>query len=463
MRKSLDEIGGMLERRKYETAPAAARARSKNRSPKSRRACPPRWPRRSPKASARSLPANSRTRARHSTTRSRSIRATRTPPRASRKWPPRAASCRRSPTRRTPRAPRTCPRRKSCSPTCSNAIPATPRPPKVWRASGSTISDNQFNAEMGAGLTALNAGRLAEARTHLDKARAMRPDNTEVSAALQRVVDTGSGRSVAELEQRAAQARERGTLDRVPGRLRRGAGARPLAAVRRKGRDDGGAARGTRHAIAGTHRQAGSPGRGERARARPSSCWRGPAALPKQGPVIRSQVSRLELLLPTFNQPVMLALESDNATEVAHPAGRVLRRLRTAPGRAQARQVHRDRQALRASATCAARSPFRPGSPNRPSSSAASNPSATPDMEPSLSLDSHIVLRTSQGESRYRRARGDRSGFGRHARGSHRRAVGGGRDAARHAARGRRPLAARRRGRGARQHQRRAGRAARAS
>ena len=36
-----------------------------------------------------------------------------------------------------------------------------------------------------------------------------------------------------------------------------------------------------------------------------------------QGPVIRSQVTRLELLLPTFNQPVMLALESDNATEVA--------------------------------------------------------------------------------------------------------------------------------------------------
>jgi len=39
--------------------------------------------------------------------------------------------------------------------------------------------------------------------------------------------------------------------------------------------------------------------------------------LPNQGPVIRSQVARLELLLPTFNQPVMLALESDNATEVA--------------------------------------------------------------------------------------------------------------------------------------------------
>jgi hypothetical protein len=40
-------------------------------------------------------------------------------------------------------------------------------------------------------------------------------------------------------------------------------------------------------------------------------------ALPTKGPVIRSQVARLELLLPTFNQPVMLALESDNITEVA--------------------------------------------------------------------------------------------------------------------------------------------------
>jgi hypothetical protein len=39
--------------------------------------------------------------------------------------------------------------------------------------------------------------------------------------------------------------------------------------------------------------------------------------LSNPGPVIRSQVSRLELLLPTFNQPVMLALESDNTTEVA--------------------------------------------------------------------------------------------------------------------------------------------------
>ena len=83
----------------------------------------------------------------------------------------------------------------------------------------------------------------------------------------------------------------------------------------------------------------------ERARARPSGCWRGPGRCRTQGPVIRSQVSRLELLLPTFNQPVMLALESDNATEVAIQRVGLLRRFRPAPGRAEARQVHRHRQA----------------------------------------------------------------------------------------------------------------------
>ena len=57
------------------------------------------------------------------------------------------------------------------------------------------VAENQFNAEMGAGLAALNAGRLTEARTHLERASQLRPDSAEVRAALQRVADTGSGRS----------------------------------------------------------------------------------------------------------------------------------------------------------------------------------------------------------------------------------------------------------------------------
>src|SRR4029079_14690542 len=37
-------------------------------------------------------------------------------------------------------------------------------------------ADQAFNAELGAGLAALNAGRLTEAHDHLEKAQHMRPD-----------------------------------------------------------------------------------------------------------------------------------------------------------------------------------------------------------------------------------------------------------------------------------------------
>jgi tetratricopeptide (TPR) repeat protein len=67
------------------------------------------------------------------------------------------------------------------------------------------VADEEFNAALGAGLSALNAGRLAEASTHLQRARALRPDSREVATALQRVADTGSGRSLADLENRAAR------------------------------------------------------------------------------------------------------------------------------------------------------------------------------------------------------------------------------------------------------------------
>jgi hypothetical protein len=178
------------------------------------------------------------------------------------------------------------------------------------------MNENEFNAEMGAGLAALSAGNLAEARTRLEKARAMRPDSAEVAAALQRVGDTSSGRSLAEIEQRAARyvAEERWTealaiydaqLARDPSlqfaiagkaavQPRAELGARLQALIDRP----------ERLAEDNVRQEA------ERLLARAKD-------LPTRGPVIRSQVARLELLLPTFNQPVVLALESDNSTEVA--------------------------------------------------------------------------------------------------------------------------------------------------
>jgi tetratricopeptide (TPR) repeat protein len=179
-----------------------------------------------------------------------------------------------------------------------------------------TVADNEFNALMGAGLSALNAGRLAEARTHLEQARRLRPDNPEVAAALQRAADTGSGRSLADMEQRAARmvAEERWSealelydeaLARDPS-LQFAINGKAAVAPRAElgGR--------LQALIDRPERLADDQVRvdAERLLARAR-------ALPSQGPVIRSQVARLEMLLPTFNQPVMLALESDNATEVA--------------------------------------------------------------------------------------------------------------------------------------------------
>jgi tetratricopeptide (TPR) repeat protein len=178
------------------------------------------------------------------------------------------------------------------------------------------MADNAFNAEMGAGLSALNAGQLPEARTHLEKAHQMRPDSAEVNAALQRVADTGSGRSLAELEQRAAklagEERWSEALTIYEEALSRDSSLQFAI--------DGKAAVAPRAELGGRlqalidrpERMAEEPVRADAERLIAKA-----KTLPNQGPVIRSQVARLELLLPTFNQPVMLALESDNATEVA--------------------------------------------------------------------------------------------------------------------------------------------------
>ena len=68
------------------------------------------------------------------------------------------------------------------------------------------MADNQFNAEMGAGLAALNAGRLAEARTHLGTRAADAPGQRRSGG---RAAARGRHRqraaALAELEQRAAR------------------------------------------------------------------------------------------------------------------------------------------------------------------------------------------------------------------------------------------------------------------
>jgi tetratricopeptide (TPR) repeat protein len=314
-RKSLDEIGGMLERRKFENAPAplaqlqTALDEIEARVPQALKA--------QIDAGKRSLAAGELENARHAFDTALKIEPGNN---EAIEWGARvAAASGVLPTiadAENAEAAKDLPKAKQLFTEVLKGNPgnlaATQGLARVNRA----LNETEFNQQMGAGLSALNAGRLGEANTYLQRAEALRPDSAEVSAAMQRVADTGSGRSLADLENRAARlaAEERWTealevydqaLSRDP-TLQFAINGKAAVAPR---------------AELGEQLQAliDRPERlaADEVRIQAERLLARARALPTQGPVIRSQVSRLELLLPTFNQPVMLALESDNATEVA--------------------------------------------------------------------------------------------------------------------------------------------------
>ena len=314
-RKSLDEIGGMLERRKFENAPAplaqlqTALDEIEARVPQALKA--------QIDEGKRSLAAGELENARHAFDTALRIEPGNN---EAIEWGARvAAASGVLPTiadAENAEAAKDLPKAKQLFTEVLKGNPgnlaATQGLARVNRA----LNETEFNQQMGAGLSALNAGRLGEANTYLQRAKALRPDSAEVAAALQRVADTGSGRSLADLENRAARlaAEERWTealevydqaLSRDP-TLQFAISGKAAVAPRAELGEQLQALidRPERLAADEVRRQA------ERLLAQAE-------ALPTRGPVIRSQVSRLELLLPTFNQPVMLALESDNATEVA--------------------------------------------------------------------------------------------------------------------------------------------------
>ena len=138
--------------------------------------------------------------------------------------------------------------------------------------------------------------------------------------------------------------------------------------------------------------------------------------------MIRSQVSRLELLLPTFNQPVMLALESDNATEVAIQRVGFFGAFDRREVTLEARQIHRDRQAQRLSR----RTP-RDHRGARPGRADHRDPLPRADLNEPITNGTFALPRRLDrpahraGRVAFRRARGVRSGFGRHALRSRRR------------------------------------------
>jgi tetratricopeptide (TPR) repeat protein len=182
--------------------------------------------------------------------------------------------------------------------------------------SNAAFGDDNYAKAVGAGFAALGAGRLDEAHEAFVKARALKPSGAEASEGLRRVGAALTARGFASMRQRAIGLEAQERWDEAERTYEDVLAADSSLAFAQEGK-----ARATSRADLSIRLQQlldrpdrlSSPGVRDDARALLETA----RAQSPQGPVIRSQIARLELLLPSFDKPVRLSLVSDNSTQVA--------------------------------------------------------------------------------------------------------------------------------------------------
>jgi tetratricopeptide (TPR) repeat protein len=177
------------------------------------------------------------------------------------------------------------------------------------------FGQDSYAKAIGSGFAALGAGRLDEARIAFEKARTIRPAGPEAATGLSRVGAALSARGFASTRQRGAglEGEERWTdaFNEYDAALK----VDPSLVFAQQGR-----ARTADRAELSNSLQ-GLIDRPERLAA-PAVRDEADALLKRatiaqpSGPVLRSQIARLQILLPEFDVPVRLELVSDNATLV---------------------------------------------------------------------------------------------------------------------------------------------------
>ncbi len=178
------------------------------------------------------------------------------------------------------------------------------------------FGEDTYAKAIGSGFAALGAGRLEDARSAFEKARSVRPGGPEAANGLARVSAAQSARGYSFTRQRgsALEAEERWSeaLDEYEAALK----LDPSLAFAQQGK-----ARTAERSQLASALQAliDEPERlaAQSVRAEADALIQRAQNIPNAGPVLRSQVARLEILLPGFDKPVRLALVSDNATQVA--------------------------------------------------------------------------------------------------------------------------------------------------
>ena len=200
------------------------------------------------------------------------------------------------------------------------------------RANAAFGEDNYAKA-VGSGFAALGAGRLDDAHDAFEKARALRPNGSEAAEGLRRVGAAQSAKGFASLRQRAAGLEAQERWDEAVQAYDSALQADPSLAFAQEGKD-----RAAARAELGASMQAlidrperlSSPSIRNQAKALLDTANQQAPS----GPVLRSQIARLGILIPDYDsmvrsgparadlldKPVRLSLVSDNATAVAIPS-----------------------------------------------------------------------------------------------------------------------------------------------
>jgi hypothetical protein len=178
------------------------------------------------------------------------------------------------------------------------------------------FGEDSYAKAVGAGFAALGAGRLDDARIAFEKARTLRPNGPEAATGLSRVGAALRARGFASTRQKGAGLESEERWTEAASEYEAALKVDPSLVFAQQGRT-----RALERASLSSSLQdlIDRPERlaSESVRAEANSLIARAQSVPNSGPVLRSQVARLQILLPEFNIPVRLELVSDNATQVA--------------------------------------------------------------------------------------------------------------------------------------------------
>jgi eukaryotic-like serine/threonine-protein kinase len=182
-----------------------------------------------------------------------------------------------------------------------------------------TLAEDGYTKAVGAGSAAMGAGRLAEARAAFEKALSFNPNGHDAADGMAHVMAVLRARGVEGTHQRAAALEAQERWDEALNEYEAALSVDPTLGYAQQGK-----VRSAARALLAQRLQAliDRPERlaaPEERRAALALIASASEQYPS-GPVLRSQIARLQILLPEFDKLVQLALISDDATQIAIPS-----------------------------------------------------------------------------------------------------------------------------------------------